>query len=427
MASMAAAIAAARTAVMTGNRPLDEKERKRFAYFSSLNSMAKKIMQDKERIRQRYGADWEKMQPREQEEAIDRSLVDPQLQNRYALHRGAEEAQPATCYPVLRPQTGQKVVHFGEEDITWQDEHSAPFSWETKSQMDFSIASLSAQESASGPVQTEQKQPPKPAGQNNQVTKTPHGSQPPKTTQASKTPSSENSTPARKEEESAFWKISMERSRIEGSQAEFQSLTPSQIKSLEKGEKPIPSYYRQDSFQKEKEAVKPEKPEKPVVVTKQPKTTNPSVGSFALDLDRPRPSQSSVSTLDDVFLPEAKAPVKPVADVFLPEAKAPVKPVADVFLPEPKAAVKPVADVFLPEPKAPVKPVADVFLPEPKAPVKPVADVFLPEPKAPVKPVAEVIREPEVDAAFSVEPQLFSQINTSSVVLKTGFDFLDNW
>lgn len=51
----------------------------------------------------------------------------------------------------------------------------------------------------------------------------------------------------RPEEESSFWKISAERSRLEGEQADFQSLTPSQIKSLEKGEKSLPSYLRQVS------------------------------------------------------------------------------------------------------------------------------------------------------------------------------------
>lgn len=51
----------------------------------------------------------------------------------------------------------------------------------------------------------------------------------------------------RPEEESSFWKISAERSRLEGEQADFQSITPSQIKSLEKGEKPLPSYLRQVS------------------------------------------------------------------------------------------------------------------------------------------------------------------------------------
>lgn len=55
---------------------------------------------------------------------------------------------------------------------------------------------------------------------------------------------SENRKP---EEESSFWKITAERSRLEGEQADFQSLTPSQIKSIEKGEKPLPSYLRQVS------------------------------------------------------------------------------------------------------------------------------------------------------------------------------------
>ncbi|KAM3931904.1 uncharacterized protein C1orf198 homolog [Leptodactylus fuscus] len=354
MASMAAAIAAARISV-SGNRPLDEKERNRFAYFSSLNSMAKKIMQDKERVRERYGAQWEKMQPKEQDEAIDKSLVDPELQKRYALHRGPSPQEPVPCYPVLKLQTGQKVVHFGEEDITWQDEHSAPFSWETRSQMDFSVASLSAQEPASTIVQSEQKQTPKSASQSSQI-KTPLGNSANKPPQVMRTPNCEGATPVRKEEESAFWKISMERSRVEGSQSEFQSLTPSQIKSLEKGEKPLPIYCRQDSFQKEKEVTKLEKPEKslvsekPSVVTKQPKTTNPS--SISLDVETPRPSHSSVSTLDDVFLSE---------------------------------------------------------------------------PPAPVPPVTQASKEPENDEALSTGPQLFSQINTSSVLLKTGFDFLDNW
>ncbi|KAG8446970.1 hypothetical protein GDO86_014422 [Hymenochirus boettgeri] len=348
MASMAAAIAAARTASMSGNRPLNEKERSRFAYFSSLNPMARKIMQEKEQVRQRYGPEWERMEPREQEEAIDQHMVDPQLRARYALHRGTSGTQPVSCYPVLKTQSGQKVVHFGEEDITWQDEHSAPFSWETKSQMEFSIASLNGQESNCVPIQVEPKQTPKAAAQSNQNIKSPNH-------QAKVTPANKTNTDAsmlqKKEEESAFWKISMERSRTEDEQSEFHSLTPSQIKSFEKGEKPLPVYCRQDSFQKEKDVVKPEKIEKPAIVTKQPKTANPSLTTFTLNSDKPRPSQSSVSALDDVFLTDPAPQV-----LSAPQSK------------EPKAA-----------------------------------------------------------ESLSTEPQLFSQINTSSVVLKTGFDFLDNW
>lgn len=50
--------------------------------------------------------------------------------------------------------------------------------------------------------------------------------------------------PRKPEEESSFWKISAERSKLEREQSDFQSLTPSQIKSLEKGEKALPSYLR---------------------------------------------------------------------------------------------------------------------------------------------------------------------------------------
>uniref|UniRef100_A0A8C3CPH4 Angiotensinogen n=2 Tax=Cairina moschata TaxID=8855 RepID=A0A8C3CPH4_CAIMO len=133
MASMAAAIAASRTAVMNGNRPLDERERKRFSYFSSLSPMARKIMAEKERIRERYGPEWERLPPRQQDEIIDRCLVEPHVQARYAAHRGAARPPPPPAsYPSLRLNTGQKLVRFGDEDITWQDEHSAPFSWETK-------------------------------------------------------------------------------------------------------------------------------------------------------------------------------------------------------------------------------------------------------------------------------------------------------
>lgn len=116
MASMAAAIAASRTAVMNGNRPLDERERKRFSYFSSLSPMARKIMAEKERIRERYGPEWERLPPRQQDEIIDRCLVEPHVQARYAAHRGAARPPPPpSSYPSLRLNTGQKLVRFGDE------------------------------------------------------------------------------------------------------------------------------------------------------------------------------------------------------------------------------------------------------------------------------------------------------------------------
>nr|XP_033795378.1 uncharacterized protein C1orf198 homolog [Geotrypetes seraphini] len=340
MASMAAAIAAARTAALAGNRPLDERERKRFTYFSSLNSMARKIMQDKERVRQRYGPDWERMAPREQDEAVDRCLIDPQVQARYALHR-----EPPGPRAVV---TGQKVVHFGDEDITWQDEHSAPFSWETRSQMEFTITSVPTQEPSGSPWQIEQKQPVKTTS--TQAPKGSHGAQPSKPTQVNKAPSLDGPGPTRKEEESPFWKISAERSRVEGEQAVFQSLTPSQIKSLEKGEKALLSYCRQESGPKERETPKAEKSS----TYKQEKSISLRPTSEAAEWEKLQPSQSSIRTQYDVLHAESR--------------------------PRKSAAAKMLND-------------------------------------------NTVLKEDDILS----DQQMLTQANTGSVVMKTGFDFLDNW
>ncbi|XP_078012348.1 uncharacterized protein C1orf198 homolog isoform X1 [Phascolarctos cinereus] len=348
MASMAAAIAASRTAVMNGNRPLDDKERKRFTYFSSLSPMARKIMQDKEKIRERYGPEWERLPPKQQDEIIDKCMVEPHIQARYAAHRaaGASRDQTPSCYPNLRVSTGQKVVHFGdevtgelapgpggrrEEDITWQDEHSAPFSWETRSQMDFSIASLSIQE-PSGTTQNEPRQ----------LSKVPQGAQATKSSQGNKTSSMDGLGSIWKEEESSFWKINAERSRVEGQESDFQSLTPSQIKSMEKGEKVPPGHYRQESVPKDKEVAKGEKPSGPW----QEKFT---FSTLSAEKEKARSGQSSVSLLDDGFLSESV--------MKLSSSGTKMEDTEDALISESKP----------------------------------------------------------------------TQLNTSNVILKTGFDFLDNW
>lgn len=108
MASMAAAIAASRTAVMSANRPLDDRERKRFSYFSSLSPMARKIMQDKEKIREKYGPEWARLPPAQQDEIIDRCLVGPSAP-------APGDPEELARFPGLRGPTGQKVVRFGDE------------------------------------------------------------------------------------------------------------------------------------------------------------------------------------------------------------------------------------------------------------------------------------------------------------------------
>ncbi|XP_032169613.1 uncharacterized protein C1orf198 homolog isoform X1 [Mustela erminea] len=332
MASMAAAIAASRSAVMSGNRPLDDRERKRFTYFSSLSPMARKIMQDKEKIREKYGPEWARLPPAQQDEIIDRCLVGPGAPApRDPGDSG--DSEDLARFPGLRGPTGQKVVRFGDEDITWQDEHSAPFSWETRSQMEFSVCSLSIQEPASGT-----------ASEPRQLSKASQGSQALRSSQGGKSSSLDALGPARKEEEASFWKINAERSRGEGPEAEFQSLTPSQIKSMEKGEKVLPACYRQDPALKDREA----KGERPSNV-RQEQRVFPCV---SLEHERPQPVQACASTGKEAV------PSEPVGKLPSPEDQQ------------------------------------------------------------------DVVEDVE-DGLFS-EP-MPTQVTSSNVVLKTGFDFLDNW
>ncbi|XP_066238983.1 uncharacterized protein C1orf198 homolog isoform X1 [Saccopteryx leptura] len=330
MASMAAAIAASRSAVMSGNRPLDERERKRFTYFSSLSPMARKIMQDKEKIREKYGPEWARLPPAQQDEIIDRCLVGPGA----PAPREPGDPEELVRFPGLRGPTGQKVVRFGDEDITWQDEHSAPFSWETRSQMEFSVSSLSIQEPTSGST-SETRQP----------CKAPQGSQALRPSQGSKSSSLDALGPARKEEEASFWKINAERSRGEGPKAEFLSLTPSQIKSMEKGEKVLPACYRQDHAPKDKEA----RVERPGHLCQEPRV----LPSTSVNHEGPQPAQACTSTLEEVTLSEPMA-------------------------------------------------------------------------KLPSLEASPRDEEDTEDELFS-DPVPAQQVSSSNVILKTGFDFLDNW
>ncbi|XP_039981381.1 uncharacterized protein C1orf198 homolog [Xiphias gladius] len=338
-------------------------EEKKFEYFSSINSMANKIMQEREKIKAKHGSSWEKMTTQEQDSAIDNWMMDPHIRARYAMHR--VEREEVVCYPKLLMQTGQKIVHFGEEDITWQDEHSAPFSWETKSQLDFNLTSGSADQGLSA------------SQADSKSAKALHSSQ-----LGTKVSVSEGRRP---EEESSFWKISAERSRLEGEQADFQSLTPSQIKSLEKGEKSLPSYLRQE-------------------------TSVPSKEPEATDSHPPAPTRPT----------KQRAPKPPAPQPPVPTA----------------VSATPASISISPNPAPPVKVSSTVAgwersqstLPSVSNTVDEMFSSSMMSKPSNISPSVEKEKEKEEEgsANFDNNPT-FSQFNTSSSILKTGFDFLDNW
>uniref|UniRef100_UPI0037E732B9 uncharacterized protein C1orf198 homolog n=1 Tax=Semicossyphus pulcher TaxID=241346 RepID=UPI0037E732B9 len=338
-------------------------EEKKFEYFSSINSMAKKIMQEREKIKAQHGSTWEKMTPQEQDSAIDNGMMDPHIRARYAMHR--VERDEVVCYPKLLLQTGQKIVHFGEEDITWQDEHSAPFSWETKSQLDFTLTSGSAEQGISS------------SQADSKAAKVPHSNQLGKSTPGNKVPVSDARRP---EEESSFWKITSERSRLEGEKSDFQSLTPSQIKSLEKGEKSLPSYLRQETS----------------VTSKEPEAADP----------HPPPPTRSIKQR----APKPPAPPPPI-------------PVA--------VSATPASISISPNPAPPVRVSSSVAGWERSQSTLPsvsntVDEVFSSSimSKPPSQPSSAERERGEEGSASS---PTFAQYNTSNNILKTGFDFLDNW
>uniref|UniRef100_A0A8C2P8E4 DUF4706 domain-containing protein n=1 Tax=Capra hircus TaxID=9925 RepID=A0A8C2P8E4_CAPHI len=270
--------------------------------------MARKIMQDKEKIREKYGPEWARLPPAQQDEIIDRCLVGPSAP-------APGDPEELARFPGLRGPTGQKVVRFGDE-----------------SQMEFSISSLSIQEPSCST-----------AGEPRPPSKAPQGLPVLRPPQGGKSSSLDALGPAWKEEEASFWKINAERSRGEGPEAEFQSLTPSQIKSMEKGEKVLPACYRQEPAPKAREA----KAEKPSPL-RQEQRAAPGVSA---ECERPQPAQACASP------PGEAGPSGPVGKPVSPEAMEAVEDMEDALFLEP----------------------------------------------VPV------------------------QVSSSNVILKTGFDFLDNW
>ncbi|XP_078505199.1 uncharacterized protein C1orf198 homolog isoform X1 [Lissotriton helveticus] len=449
MASMAAAASAARTVAVFGNRPLDERERSRY-YFSSLKPAARRLKLDKPRILAEYGNPWERTPPRPGK--TPRPTEEQPASSLKAPSRGASRP----CPPGVQ-----------KRDITWQDEHSAPFSWETRSQMEFSVASLPTLEESGAPVlPTEAKQPAK-AAQGGPTPKGAHGAQPTKQSQGNKTPNMDGTAPTKKEEESAFWKISVERSKIEGHETEFQSLTPSQIKSLEKGEKPRPAYCRQESGSKDKETAKVEKP----AVSKQDKSIAQSFASTASPSKASAAYPSVVSTVTSSASPSKASVAYPSVVSTVASSASPSK--ASIAYPSVVSAVSPattsagysgVASAYPSKAsaaytsKAPesyssdygtafpvVTSAAYPSVPSVASPsvisvtsksekprpsessVRDLDDVFLPDVLKQNPAVSQTLSNDDNDGSFLPDQQRFSEINTSNVLLKTGFDFLDNW
>lgn len=104
-------------------------------YFRSLNSIAKRICDDISSTRENYETAWNYLSAEEQNQVINESLIYPDAVLRYSsLEGNGEGTKPLESFPTLKIAYGCKILQ-DETGAEWRDEHSAPFSWKTGSQL----------------------------------------------------------------------------------------------------------------------------------------------------------------------------------------------------------------------------------------------------------------------------------------------------
>ncbi|XP_045166702.2 uncharacterized protein C1orf198 homolog [Mercenaria mercenaria] len=111
------------------------------AYFSTINPLARKIIKDERNLKTALKSHWEELNWQEQEALVDDFMVENSVRQKYADTEKLYSYQKS--FPKLKVETGEKIVVDFENDFwTWQDEHSAPFNWRTKSQQDLTLDDL---------------------------------------------------------------------------------------------------------------------------------------------------------------------------------------------------------------------------------------------------------------------------------------------
>ncbi|XP_014231161.1 uncharacterized protein C1orf198 homolog [Trichogramma pretiosum] len=107
-------------------------------YFCSINSLTKRIGEDIAATKDAYEGLWNTLSHEEKNQAVDETIIQPEVALKYAS-KNINSSKDNDCpeyYPKLRIQTGMKyVIDDSGSTMRWKDEHSAPFSFMTQSQM----------------------------------------------------------------------------------------------------------------------------------------------------------------------------------------------------------------------------------------------------------------------------------------------------
>ncbi|XP_053621902.1 uncharacterized protein C1orf198 homolog [Plodia interpunctella] len=114
-------------------------------YFRTMNPLASKIHEDIVEAKNSYENIWETLTEKEKVEIINESIIKPEISLKYALLDNLEFDldDPPVCKDDLMSffgrEHGTKLIQ--DENGSYRDEHSAPFIYQTKSQLNLCILS----------------------------------------------------------------------------------------------------------------------------------------------------------------------------------------------------------------------------------------------------------------------------------------------
>ncbi|KAK7792375.1 hypothetical protein R5R35_007727 [Gryllus longicercus] len=116
--------------VIMGSSPLDLYARD---YFNSLNSIAEKISADITTTVAAYEDLWHTLSIRDQHQVINETIIHPEVVLKYSLCKIENDSA------VHDSTLSHSYCIDDGKGMGWTDEHSAPFSWKTRSQQDLSV------------------------------------------------------------------------------------------------------------------------------------------------------------------------------------------------------------------------------------------------------------------------------------------------
>lgn len=129
------------------------------SYFSHLNSLSQKIARDVNRVKANYDREsWHSLTLNDQEEILNNHFIKPDIYNKYRGKSKAEKSIQSLVktdmvysyngqdlHTYIYQNVGMKILHDENNAGNCRDEHSYPFSYRTKSQINIpSIESMGA-------------------------------------------------------------------------------------------------------------------------------------------------------------------------------------------------------------------------------------------------------------------------------------------